>query len=224
MEESMAGVIKNNPIDERDLETRGVAFQFDDLQRRADRYLDDIRKKAAQILEQAKKEGEQIKSQATEQGKQAAIQAVEQSVRARTENQVKTAIPAVESMVRSLEQERSAWSKQWEQNLLKLAAAIAEKILRREIEKEPSLALMYVREALELATKAHRIEIRLHPSDVESIGKQAASIAKELGKLTEAQVVGDPTVSLGSCKVITEHGVIDQRIESQLSRILTELQ
>ena len=48
-------------------------------------------------------------------------------------------------------------------------------------------------------------------------------VSAELTKLSTAHVVSDPTIELGSCRVDTEFGCIDQQFQAQLERIEEEL-
>jgi len=67
------------------------------------------------------------------------------------------------------------------------------------------------------------MKLHLNPDDHETLGTQAAAIAHDLAQLAPADVVADPSVDRGGCRVVTEFGEIDQRIQSQLARIEQEL-
>ena len=45
-----------------------------------------------------------------------------------------------------------------------------------------------------------------------------------LGRVAETEIVPDPAIGVGGCKVTTEYGEIDQQFEQQLRRIAEELQ
>ena len=54
-------------------------------------------------------------------------------------------------------------------------------------------------------------------------GSAVRKFSESLAQLAPAQIVADPAVEPGGCRVITGFGEIDQRIESQLERIVEEL-
>jgi flagellar biosynthesis/type III secretory pathway protein FliH len=49
------------------------------------------------------------------------------------------------------------------------------------------------------------------------------AIARELAPLAETELIADPQITAGGCRVETRFGVIDQQFESQLARIEEEL-
>ncbi len=104
-----------------------------------------------------------------------------------------------------------------------MASAIAERIIRRRLPRQPELPLTLVREALDLAAGSSRLRIHINPVDREALGNQVEMILRELSVLTRAEVVADREITSGGCRVETEFGVIDQQIETQLARIEEEL-
>jgi flagellar assembly protein FliH len=219
----MAGIIKagRETSDERSVQR--VAFNFDDMTSAADKYLEKVRREAAQIVAQAKLEAEQLRRQAQQQGRQQALEQAEQEVVEKIRRQLASVLPALEQAVAQLQQARHEWVKQWEQNAVHLAAAIAARVIRRELAQSPQITLGLVREALELASGSAKIQLRLNPGDRQALGAAAEELAARVAKLGPADVVADPDVSPGGCLVSTDFGEIDQRIETQLARIEQEL-
>ena len=106
---------------------------------------------------------------------------------------------------------------------MKLAAAIASRICRRELSRQPDITLTWVREALEMAAGDAQVVLRLNPDDHALLGTQIDSITKQLNGLGEVQVIADPAIRAGGCRVDTEFGSLDQQREAQLARITEEL-
>ena len=219
----MSGIIKAGRHTVSGRDAQGVAFNFDDVTVAADARLEQIRRQAAQIIADAKQQADQIRQNAVQEGRQAAEQAVESVVTEKVRQQMQSVLPALESAVEQLAQARHEWIKQWEQNAVHLAAAIAERIVRRELSQRPEITLELVREALELAAGCGSVQLRLNPSDRETLGDAAQDLAAKLAKLAPSDIIADPDLSPGGCLVTTEFGEIDQRIESQLARIEEEL-
>ena len=104
-----------------------------------------------------------------------------------------------------------------------VAVAIAERVVRRELAAAPEITMALVREALELAAGSAELVLRLNPEDFNLLGDQAQRMAAELTRLGKVDVVADPAITKGGCRVDTRHGTIDQQLEVQLARIEAEL-
>ncbi len=205
----------------------GVAFNFDDMTARANQYLEKVRAEAAQtaarIVAQAKKDAEQIRRQAEADGRRAGQKAIEQTVAAQVGKQMETLLPALRQSVEEIRHARQAWLTHWEKAAVHLSAAIAARVIRRELAAQPEIALTFIREALELVAGSSTVRIHLHPADHEALRPQVDAVVKELGSLAAAELIPDLAVTPGGCRVETQFGTIDQQIETQLARIEDEL-
>ncbi|MBN1853567.1 MAG: hypothetical protein JW829_12620 [Pirellulales bacterium] len=221
----MATVIRTSSPHEqpsgRSIQT--VAFRFEDIACQADGYLDTVRNEAAKIIQQAHQQAERIWREAAESGRQAAMQAVEQVLDAKVAKQMETLIPALQKAIRQIDDAQYAWIAHWEHATVSLAAAIASRIIRQELKEQPEITLALIREALSLAAGADEITLHLNPIDHRNLGPQIELLAKTIAQLAPAQIVADESMEPGNCRVTTEFGEIDQRIESQLARIVEEL-
>ena len=65
--------------------------------------------------------------------------------------------------------------------------------------------------------------IHLNPSDREALGDQVDLLTKELAPLATAELISNPSITPGGCRVETQFGSIDQQLETQLKRIEEEL-
>lgn len=216
----MAGIIKAGTRVASPDGTAAVAFQFDDM---SSAYLARVRGEADAIIKKAREEAVRIRLQAQEEGRKAALQAVEASLQAKIDQQLASLVPALKQAVTQILDARQAWQRHWDQHALRVASAIASRIVRREIDKVPLITLDLIREALHLAAGNERITLRLHPDDQATLGDRAARIAEEVGSLAELRVVADSAITRGGCRVDTEFGSIDQQLEAQLARITEEL-
>jgi flagellar assembly protein FliH len=198
---------------------QGVPFNFDDMATQARQYLDNVRAQAAKIVLKAQAEARTIQKQAELQGRQAALQAVEELVG----KQLATVLPALRQVIEDIQHAKQAWLRHWEAAAVHVSAAMARRVIRRELTQQPEIALDLVREALELAAGSSQLRIRLNPEDHQALGGQVRMLIEELAKLADAEVVSDPEISRGGCRVETRFGWIDQQFEVQLQRIEEEL-
>jgi len=218
--EDMAGIIKAAGRTEPATKSALAPFHFDDV---GQSYLDRVRGEAARIVADARQEAAKIKAKATEEGRQAAIQAAQASLRTRLDQQLASVLAALRQAAQNIEHSRHAWQQHWEQHAVKLAAAIAARLCRRELSRQPPITIQWVREALELAAGNAEIVLRLNPEDHVSLATHIEPITRQLTGLGTVQIVADPTITAGGCRVDTEFGSLDQQLEAQLGRITEEL-
>lgn len=196
-----------------------AAFNFDDVAAQADRRLARVRIDAVRLVEQARNQADSIRRQAAEAGCQAALREVERMVAER----VAPALAALAQAAAELQLAKQAWLAHWEQAAVRLAAAMAARIVRRELRGRPEITLTLVREALELAAGSPDVRLRLNPQDYQTLGEEAQKLTGAMSALGGAEVTADAAISQGGCRVETRFGSIDQQIESQLNRIVEEL-
>jgi flagellar assembly protein FliH len=200
-----------------------VAFNFDDMAARASDYLAGVRAEAAQIIAEAKRQADAARAQAEQQGRQAAVQAAERVLDEKVGQHMKTLLPAISQAIQRLEAARHDWLRHWEANAVRLAEAMAERLVRRELAQHPEITLDLVKEALSLAAGSPQLRLRLNPKDHHALAGQVQRLAKEFQRLAPVEIVADPAVSAGGCRLETQFGVIDQQFEAQLARLREEL-
>lgn len=216
----MAGIIKAAGRTNVAASEPARAFPFADM---GESYLSRVHAEAAKIIAEARAEAAKLKAKAAEDGKQAAIAAVEATLRARLEQQLKSGLTALGQAAQRIAESRHAWQQHWEAHALTLAAAIAERVCRRELSRNPQISSTWIREALELAAGNAQVTLRLHPADEAALAPQAQRIAHQIAGLAPLRIMADESITAGGCRVETEFGALDQQLEAQLARIFEEL-
>lgn len=221
----MATIIRHNSSAEMPSgrTVQPVAFNFEDMNDRANEYLETVRREAAKIVQQAHQQAEQVRRQAESAGRAAAEQSAQRALDASIAGRLNSFVAALDQLVADTNDAKADWLRRWEQSAVAVAAAIAARIIRREIRQQPEIPLEWIRDALRLAAGASDVTLHLNPSDYELLGTGTEQLARALGKLAPTNVVADPAVSAGGCVVQTRLGSIDQQIETQLARIQEEL-
>ena len=112
--------------------------------------------------------------------------------------------------------------------LLNLAVQIAEKIIRREVERDSTVVQRIAEDALRHAVDKHHLRIRVNPEDLETLQAVAPELQAALDDIREFEIVpdrrsGDRRMARGGCLVETESGTIDARIETQLEEVRERL-
>jgi flagellar assembly protein FliH len=109
---------------------------------------------------------------------------------------------------------RSRVRKTAEADLLKLAIAIARRVLHRELTLDPGSIEGLIRVALEKLESRELCRVRVHPD-------QEPVIRTLLARFSAAPVelIPDPTLQCGDVMFETAHGTLDGSIEAQLQEI-----
>jgi flagellar assembly protein FliH len=103
-----------------------------------------------------------------------------------------------------------------EHEVVKLALAVAARILRREAQMDPLLLTGAVRVALGQLAASTQVRLRV-PADELSLWKDAMALLPNLS--VKPQVVAEDGMRLGDCRVESELGSVDLGIRSQLGEI-----
>jgi flagellar assembly protein FliH len=200
-----------------------AAFNFDDLDQQAGRIVEQARADAARILAEAREDAAALKGAAQAEGRRAGEAEIAQRVQTQLAEQLATLLPALRQAVGQLENVRQEWLSRWEKSAVSVASAIAARVIRRELVREPEIPLALIREALDLAAGSPQVRIRVNPADHGRLVPHMEMLVKEFSSLSAAEIVPDAAITPGGCCVETRFGVIDQQVESQLKRIEEEL-
>ena len=109
---------------------------------------------------------------------------------------------------------RSKVRKTAESDLLKLAIAVARRVIHRELTLDPGSIEGLIRVALEKLESRELCRVRVHPD-------QEPVIRTLLARFSAAPVelIPDPTLQCGDVLFETAHGTLDGSIEAQLQEI-----
>jgi flagellar assembly protein FliH len=106
-----------------------------------------------------------------------------------------------------------------EQQVLRLAMAIARRVLAREIAVDRGLLLAMARIALERLGERTSAIIRLHPDDYAAIGTPRG----EADANEHVQIVADPIVGRGGCLVQSDFGLMEVGLDAQFGELARTL-
>ena len=210
----------------------GRILQFQDLRDKHDRLLSDARNEAEAVLEAARVEAELVRQQAFEtarqDGREQAAGDLESEIEQRASQLVEerfgeqlSRFIAVTSQLQELDKTQLG---RWQNTATELAIAIAAKLVRRQLDVRPENAAEMIATALQFSAGSRRVEVRLHPEDLEMLnGDQSLAVSSGLAALPEGLLVADGTLERGDCLVQTVDGRVDARLDTLLERITTEL-
>ena len=222
-------------VEQARLLSSNIAFNYDDLQKRCDDYLVRIKNETQAMIETAHSESEEIKRNAYqkgfEQGKEDGLTEANrkienesaQKAQELSELQLKTVLPAMQRAAKLVVEEKERWLVQWETRAIELCAAMAEKIIRHEIERKPEFRHEMIEAALELVSGHVSIVLTLNPIDKDLLGQCEKEIVEAIAGCGEVRIVVDENVTPGGCRISSKQGTVDATIETQLRRLSSEL-
>lgn len=160
------------------------------------------------------KQLEELQTQAYEEayvlGRQEGIAAGRDEIGAR--------IQQLEALIKVLSEPLDELDECVEEQLVALAIAIARQLVRRELKIDPHQIIGVVRESLQILPVASRnVRLHLHPKDAELVRQALSEVEGERAW----QIVEDPVMSRGGCRVNTDTSQIDARVESRLGAVIS---
>jgi len=172
-------------------------------------------REAQRILEEAKSKAAQLEREAFEKG----FALGEKAGREMAEK-------AMEDTLRALERAISGWreemERRWEElteEVVRLALAVARKVIKREVMQDPRVILDSLRGALKRAALREEVIIKVHPLDAETLRESRGSLLKELEEVNSLRIEADERLSRGDALVECPQGELDLRLERQLREI-----
>jgi flagellar biosynthesis/type III secretory pathway protein FliH len=176
----------------------------------------EVKTHAEAMLRQAQEEAEMLRERArgegAAQGREEAKQEALPSIMAFA-NAGQTLIVFEEQMIGRYEPE-----------IVRLALEIAEKIVQRSVVAEPDIVASVLERARREVSDAHRIRIHLNPADqelLEELRPDLLMIGHDHGRVIE--VIPDEEVSRGGSRLVTEIGVVDATLPTQIDEIRRQL-
>lgn len=107
-----------------------------------------------------------------------------------------------------------------EHDVIRLAVALAKRIVAAELALRPDLVLAAAREGLAVLSESDRFVVRLAPGPSEE--RLAAFRAELAAKHPRSEVVVDDRLTPFSCVVENEHGRVDESIGARMGAVLEQ--
>jgi flagellar assembly protein FliH len=209
-----------------------VVLDLGDLGRQAARLRMVAEDKAASIITEAELKAKELVTGAEqiglEQGKAAGYEKGLEEGRELGREQ------ALDQFREQFAQLHAAWSdvaEQWDaqtkgmaiearQVVAEFALKMAERLVHRVIEVDPSVVVDQVAGALALVLRPMDVSVRVSPSDLALISQALPQLLAEFDHLEHIHLTEDAHVSSGGCLVSYGQGQIDATIETQIRRVV----
>lgn len=162
--------------------------------------IEEANKEKERILAEAQREREEVLAKAREQGRQEGLaQSTEVLLRAKMQ--------AGEMLASN------------ERDVIALACKIAEKIIGRDIERQPELLIDMCATAIEQIRSARSMVLRVHPKTAQVLRSRKPELMELIGRAVDLAIREDPEVSSVGCIVQTEFGTVDAQLPTQFEML-----
>lgn len=160
------------------------------------------------LISRAREEAQSIKEAAAKEGYEAGL------------NQAKADVAEVKDAIMAFLGAEQKVFDYIAPSLLEISVDIAKKIIKKELQEDPSIILENISEVLRgLSKEESKITLKVNPLQVSLLKMEIPSLISDMGLDAKVMIVPDDTIMEGGCVVTTVNGVIDATIETQLSVI-----
>ncbi len=189
--------------------------------------IDSVMAQARAILEQCQKDCQQLRDaarkQAVEEGRAVIDQLAQQRADTLVSEQMTDVVARVDAICTALENATQQWLRQWQHETVSLAIKIAEKLLVRQIESDPTILLQWIEEMVRLVQGQKQLTIRLSSADALKLSDALPALIQRLSPGVDFQIVDDPTMDSCSVVIETPETTLDRSLKTQLDRLQQEL-
>ncbi len=191
----------------------------------ASRIISEARAERTRLLESARAEG---LSQGRREGLKRGIEAGRKEGREQAVREMREVLERLGARLgeacEAVERERAALIEDARRDLMALALAIGEQIVRRAVACDPSLVGDLASSLIEECGGVHRFVLVIHPEDEASVRMALARGSQSGGSPGGVEIVHDRSLERGSCLVRREGETIaDARLQTRIERIAREL-
>jgi len=167
--------------------------------------------KALELVERAHARITQLEEDARAAGREQGYAAG----KAAAEEELAPVITTIRELIESIRVQRSAAIAAAEPELVRLAMAVAERVVHGELQTNQSVIVENVRQALTRLVSREVVTLRVNPVDLDAIRAHRDQIVAA-GDVEHLRIVEDQRVDRGGVVVETDAGTIDSKVATQL--------
>lgn len=165
---------------------------------------------AEAVVAEATRQAEQMIGQAREQAARLLEETAAQAERERALQLLKLEQRAADLLQQQVDQLRG--------DVARLAIAVAERVLDRQLERAPEWVPGIVAQVLRGVCPARRALVRAHPADVPHLERELDQL-RRAAEASELTIEGDASIDRGGCVVETPLVQVDGRLSIQLEEL-----
>jgi flagellar assembly protein FliH len=129
----------------------------------------------------------------------------------------------IDALLLSINQIKVEMAHQNEAHMIKMIYEIASRLAFDHVSEHQDVVLKLIKKSIEQAQADENVNVLVSSEQLEFLEKVKQSEKSENEFLKKVKFVGSDSVSVGSCVVETNYGIIDARIEERVSKLWNEL-
>lgn len=172
--------------------------------------------KAQELVAMAQEEADQIRSDAQREGLAAGREEAKQ--------ELLPSLTAFANAGQTLIVFEQQMIQRYTPQLVRLALEIAEKVVGKTVEEDPTITKFVLERAQREVADAKQLRILLHPADYKALSEVAAELV-QMGQQRgrQIEVIAAEDVGRGGCRLETEIGEVDATVPVQLAEVRRQL-
>ena len=208
-----------------------VVLDLGDVGRQAAALINAAKQRAVKIIEGANEEAKRLTANAHDHGFQQGLgDGHAEGLKQGSEEGRAAAFAEAQARLQAIEQAWVQAAVQWDagrqtldvearQDVLTFALNLIEKVIHRTLQYDDQLVTRQLGEALSLVLSITDVQVRISPDDRPVLDEALPNLMRQFPRVKHVQLVDDPSVSRGGCRLTYGQGEIDARVESQLEQL-----
>ncbi len=203
--------------------TEARPYRLPSFEKEAQAVLEAARARARELLQRAVAERDRLREEARRAGWEAGLAEGRRTGAAAERERISAETAGLKDLLRgvigAIEDRRAAVAAEAERDLVRLAVAIAEKIMKVEVEAGRNIAPGNVRHAVGLVTRRHGLRIVLNPADLALVEAYEPTLLHQFEDIQQIVLEARESISRGGCMVVANAGSVDAGLMTQLDEI-----
>jgi flagellar assembly protein FliH len=212
-----------------------IPFSMKDIETQARALIARAKERAEGLLVEAQKEAEQLKAAAKVEGlvegkREGLAKGLEegrkngaQQALGEHRTQLANLIKSLTQTVADIDAARLQLEADALTEVVELSVAIATRVTKRQGAIDPQVLIANVNEAMKLVVASSDVRIALHPSQKQYLLDAIPQLQMTWPALQHVQLIDDPSLAPGGCRVFSKGGQVDADLDGQLDRIVADL-
>ena len=106
-----------------------------------------------------------------------------------------------------------------EKKIVELSIAIAERLIRGQLDAAPETVTYIVRETMNILNGGEQIDLYVNPADLAACHSYGETLKGEYEEISRLEVIADPGLPRGSCRIESESGVAEYLIDQEKEQL-----
>ena len=131
-------------------------------------------------------------------------------------------IQEINSLIQAMTKVKEEMAYQNEAHLMRMVYEIASRLAFDHVNEKQDVVIKLIKRAIEDAQAEENVNVRVNREQLEFLEQARQMTGREFEFLKKVKFEAADNVSIGSCIVETNYGVIDARIEERVDKLWTE--